>query len=167
MYFCYPIVHDKSQGYLSQNKRSLEDGTTFFPFPKFRLFSQPSLVSHPGETRVPFSCRVIFTRARVSLALLSLRKNGDYSWSTNGTPFTYLGFKSKNFASLLTVVNALSSNFEQTLNKLNFCLFLLYTWTQKKYSFRTKPPRLDRIGYYREYPQGVVSFLSCDKTLET
>ena len=66
--------------------------------------------SHPGETRVPFSCRVIFTRARVSLALLSLRKNGDYSQSINGTPFTYLGYKSKNFASLLTVVNALPLN---------------------------------------------------------
>ena len=27
----------------------------------------------------PFSCGVIFTRAHVSLALLSLRKNGEYS----------------------------------------------------------------------------------------
>ena len=29
----------------------------------------------------PFSLGVFFTLARVSLALLSLRKNGDYSWS--------------------------------------------------------------------------------------
>ena len=29
-----------------------------------------------------FSRGVIFTRARVSLAVLSLRKNGDYSYST-------------------------------------------------------------------------------------
>ena len=29
----------------------------------------------------PFSLGVFFTPARVSLALLSLRKNGDYSWS--------------------------------------------------------------------------------------
>ena len=31
----------------------------------------------------PFSREVIFTRARVSLALLSLRENGDYSWSNS------------------------------------------------------------------------------------
>ena len=34
-----------------------------------------------GEKRR--SREVIFTRAHVSLALLSLRKNGDYSWSNN------------------------------------------------------------------------------------
>ena len=43
--FCYPIVRGKSQGYLSQNKRSLEEWNTSFPFPKFRLFSQASSVS--------------------------------------------------------------------------------------------------------------------------
>ena len=33
----------------------------------------------------PFLAWVIFTRARVSLALLSLRKNGDYSQSSTGS----------------------------------------------------------------------------------
>jgi len=35
------------------------------------------------KARLPFSREVIFTRARVSLALLSLRENGDYSWSNS------------------------------------------------------------------------------------
>ena len=40
----------------------------------------------PSPRRVsPFLAWVIFTRARVSLALLSLRKNGDYSQSSTGS----------------------------------------------------------------------------------
>ena len=42
------------------------------------IFLSPRRVS-------PFLAWVIFTRARVSLALLSLRKNGDYSQSSTGS----------------------------------------------------------------------------------
>ena len=120
-----PILKNKlpqkfraTQYLLISRKPSIENGRLCAVpiFPQGQQSERNASVrkAHPGETRVPFSCRVIFTRARVSLALLSLRKNGEYSQSTNGTPFTYLGYKSKNFASLLTVVNALSSNFKQT-----------------------------------------------------
>ena len=47
----------------------------------------------PSPRRVsPFLAWVIFTRARVSLALLSLRKNGDYSQSTTGSTVGRLGW---------------------------------------------------------------------------
>ena len=46
----------------------------------------------PREKGEPFSLGVVFTLARVSLALLSLRKNRDYSYSPLGTrvPFARL-----------------------------------------------------------------------------